>query len=61
MDVLSVLKATQFVKDWVTSGKGPILYEVETYRFSGHSVSDPGTTYRTKVSTFLPSSSLVPF
>jgi pyruvate dehydrogenase E1 component alpha subunit len=49
MDVLSVLKATQFVKDWVTSGKGPIVYEVASYRFSGHSVSDPGTTYRTKV------------
>jgi pyruvate dehydrogenase E1 component alpha subunit len=49
MDVLSVLSATKFVKDWATSGKGPILFEVATYRFSGHSVSDPGTTYRTKV------------
>lgn len=48
MDLLSVREATRFATEYCRAGKGPLMIEVETYRYYGHSMSDPGTSYRTR-------------
>lgn len=47
MDVLKVQAAARQALDYVRQGNGPYILEVQTYRFRGHSMSDPAK-YRTK-------------
>jgi pyruvate dehydrogenase E1 component alpha subunit len=47
MDVLDVRAAGAEVVDYVRAGKGPYVMEMNTYRYRGHSMSDPAK-YRTK-------------
>ncbi|XP_072567821.1 pyruvate dehydrogenase E1 subunit alpha 1b [Paramormyrops kingsleyae] len=46
MDVLCVREAT-FTDNFCRAGKGPIVMELQTYHYHGHSTSDPGISYRT--------------
>jgi pyruvate dehydrogenase E1 component alpha subunit len=46
-NVLDVYEKFEEIVDYVRSGNGPVLVESLTYRWYGHSTSDPGK-YRTK-------------
>ncbi|WP_375625939.1 pyruvate dehydrogenase (acetyl-transferring) E1 component subunit alpha [Bartonella sp. PS17NMGDW] len=47
MDVRSVKGAADEAISWARSGKGPIILDMQTYRYRGHSMSDPAK-YRSK-------------
>lgn len=47
MDVFKVQAAARQALDYVRSGNGPYILEMMTYRYRGHSMSDPAK-YRTK-------------
>ena len=47
MDVLECRGAAEEALKWVRAGKGPLILEMKTYRYRGHSMSDPAK-YRSR-------------
>jgi pyruvate dehydrogenase E1 component alpha subunit len=47
MDVLEVREAARTAIDHARGGEGPYILEMKTYRYRGHSMSDPAK-YRTR-------------
>ncbi len=47
MNFIAIYEGIKEAVEYIKSGKGPMLIEVETYRYRGHSMSDPAK-YRSK-------------
>ena len=47
MNIFNVIKSSHKAGKHVRNGKGPYILEMQTYRYRGHSMSDPAK-YRTK-------------
>lgn len=47
MDLFDVIEKTKQALEYIQAGNGPAILHVDTYRYRGHSMSDPAT-YRTR-------------
>lgn len=47
MNVLAVREGVRLASEYARKN-GPLVLEFDTYRYSGHSMSDPGLSYRSR-------------
>eukprot|EP01015_Nassula_variabilis_P030663 TRINITY_DN6777_c0_g1_i1.p1 TRINITY_DN6777_c0_g1~~TRINITY_DN6777_c0_g1_i1.p1 ORF type:complete len:415 (+),score=119.31 TRINITY_DN6777_c0_g1_i1:66-1310(+) len=47
-NVFAVKAIFQWSKQWIIQNQTPLCIELDTYRYHGHSMSDPGISYRTR-------------
>jgi pyruvate dehydrogenase E1 component alpha subunit len=48
IDVLAIIAIVKYRRDFVKRGNSPLVYKYITYRFAGHSISDPRIAYRSR-------------
>ena len=47
MNVFAIREVFKFCKNFAIEN-GPVFLELDTYRYQGHSMSDPGISYRSR-------------